>query len=351
MKILIPAAKEIFLDDKNANPFIALLYDGLRQKGFDVVCDLKEFWDNGQNYDAVFFQWPEVVFRRKKIDQAQFESYLQGLKDKGVKIVATCHNLHAHINDNQANLLYDILYAHADAIHHLGMFSYHLFLHRYPNCHHFVAEHPIFFDITALQLHQNECRKRLSLPMRKKMILAFGAFRNREEKQLFLSLADGQLGSDVIFVAPRLDHELGLVQGWHWERSLVHLYKRVMLKWKGVYCRRGIVERDDVPAYFAAADVVFIQRLDILNSGNVPLAFAASKVVVGPDMGNVGELLKATGNPCFDVSNPADVILKCRDALSLSKEGRIGEANYQYAQRNMLPQHFIDTIADHLSAL
>lgn len=55
-----------------------------------------------------------------------------------------------------------------------------------------------------------------------------------------------------------------------------------------------LIDNCDLPYYMAASDVIFIQRKDILNSGNVPLAFLYHKVVVGPKVGNIGELLSET---------------------------------------------------------
>ena len=43
--------------------------------------------------------------------------------------------------------------------------------------------------------------------------------------------------------------------------------------------------------------MVFIQRTDILNSGNVPLALSFGRVVTGPDSGNIGGLLAETSTP------------------------------------------------------
>ena len=82
--------------------------------------------------------------------------------------------------------------------------------------------------------------------------------------------------------------------------------------------------------YFCASDVVFIQRRDDLNSGNIPMAFLFKKVVVGPDTGNIGEILKSTGNPVFDSQNSLSVRNALQAALNLSKTD-LGRKNYDYA--------------------
>ena len=74
--------------------------------------------------------------------------------------------------------------------------------------------------------------------------------------------------------------------------------------------------------YFCAADVVLIQRLDILNSGNLPMAFHAGKVVVGPYVGNVGQILRETGNFTFDPHDTRSVVSALQKALTETTKGK-----------------------------
>ena len=95
-----------------------------------------------------------------------------------------------------------------------------------------------------------------------------------------------------------------------------------------------LIDNCDLPYYMAASNVIFIQRKDILNSGNVPLAFLYHKVVVGPKVGNIGELLEATGNPTFCPNNKKDILRALKEARRLSIQGQ-GERNYSYAMKEM----------------
>lgn len=85
-----------------------------------------------------------------------------------------------------------------------------------------------------------------------------------------------------------------------------------------------LIPDEQLPCYLAAADVVFIQRTDILNSGNVPLALSFGRVVTGPDSGNIGGLLAETGNPAFDPADPrsVDIALERAARLSATDQGR-----------------------------
>lgn len=95
-----------------------------------------------------------------------------------------------------------------------------------------------------------------------------------------------------------------------------------------------LIDNCDLPYYIAASDIILIQRKDVLNSANIPLAFLFHKVAVGPDTGNMGELLRNTGNPTFCPDNKADIIRALKEARQMVAWGK-GEVNYQYAIENM----------------
>ena len=63
------------------------------------------------------------------------------------------------------------------------------------------------------------------------------------------------------------------------------------------------------------------------------MAFYMGKVVVGPNVGNVGQILKDTGNPTFEPENEDSIIDAIDKALMLNEQG-IGEKNKKYADEN-----------------
>jgi hypothetical protein len=73
---------------------------------------------------------------------------------------------------------------------------------------------------------------------------------------------------------------------------------------------------------------VLIPRHEALNSGNVFLGFTFGKPVVGPDIGNIGEVLTLTGNPTFDPKCPRTVVdaLAKLTAMDMAALGRTNEA-------------------------
>lgn len=78
-----------------------------------------------------------------------------------------------------------------------------------------------------------------------------------------------------------------------------------------------------------------------MNSGNLPLAFHFRKMVIGPNTGNVGEILKKSDNLTFDIKDiPNSLIEKIKESSGLDPKA-IGQSNYDYAIRHWDP----DTIA------
>lgn len=349
MRILIPCNKE-YIVPKNRNPFILTIYSGLLKRGYEVICDNNEFWNDPTNYDVIYFQWPEATFNWNDFDALRFKCQLTKIKGKGIKIVATCHNLHAHSNNSEANKLYDTLYSFSDVIHHLGNYSYSLFKKKYPKCIHFISQHPVFYDVKSMNLDMDDCRNKLLLPINKKIILAFGEFRNEDEINMLLSLRKKLSNQKILIVAPSLKLNTGrLFNGLRFDKTLKCIYKRI--NYRSLYCNKGFVDENIIPYYLSACDLVFIQRKEILNSGNLPLAFSAGKIVVGPNKGNVGDILNSTNNPCFNPESLQDIIEKTKMGLKLSENSDIGIRNYEYAKKYMNPFTTNDIIANQLSRL
>ena len=93
----------------------------------------------------------------------------------------------------------------------------------------------------------------------------------------------------------------------------------------------GFVEEEDTQLYLNAADVLFIPRLKVLNSGNITLGMTFGKVVVGPDSFDVGHLLRETGNVVFDPERPETASYALEKAFGLAADGKIGKSNRRRA--------------------
>ena len=319
-----------FTGSDTANPYIRSLVDGLRKAGHCVAWSADDFWTAEGRFDIVHIHWPQALFGWSDIDKECTERLLKKIDeihDEGGVVFYTRHNSAPHNCSNPYSIaLNKIVEGSSDVIVHLGENSHQECENKYLNTKHCVIPHHAY-DWYPRDMGRHEARKRLNLDRCTPVVLSFGEFRSEGERLLLAESCRG-LGLKINLLAPmlhvRANGEGDPVFDGRIQNMLQGLFPMQP---------KGRVKDIDVPVYFMAADVVFIQRLEILNSGNVSLAFHFGKVVVGPDCGNVGAILKTTGNPTFDPSDPKSAIEALRVGLELAASGK-GRENRRYADLN-----------------
>jgi glycosyltransferase involved in cell wall biosynthesis len=173
-------------------------------------------------------------------------------------------------------------------------------------------------------------RRLLRIPSHASVILVFGSVRNAQERELVQSaVLQARIPAKVLVapsfgtpVRPSRRHPLAWLR---WEAGHHELLWPRRLR-----VGSARVRDDRVHLYFSAADVVLLPRMDTLNSGVLPLAFQYGRVVVGPDCGNMGPVLRATRNPVFDPSSPHSCAAALEEGVRRCAEGA-GAANAAYA--------------------
>ena len=312
--------------ERTINHFVSSLGNALQEQGCDVVYGLERLWtDEVFDCDIVHFQWPEYVFGSQKKhfsdeDVKRLGNRIGQLKDSGIKIFVQVHNLKPHTNkDKNVLRLYEVLYQQADVMVHMGKYSRDLLQSQYPNIKHIVIPHHIYDNVLSFSVSQQEARQRLHLPQDGKIILSFGKFRNEKERDFVLELRK-HFDSSILFLMPGFYRET--LNTWNLKKLMTRLYHTLRYKLKGIQFSNDVIPDDLMQCYFCAADVVLIQRLDILNSGNLPMAFAAGKVVVGPNVGNVGQILNETGNFTFDPHDIKSAVSALQKALTETTKGK-----------------------------
>lgn len=325
------------------NHFVPSLANALQKQGCEVVYGLERLWtDDVFDCDIVHFQWPEYIFGAQKQkfsdnDTTRMSHRLMQLKEKGIKIFIQVHNLKPHRkNDKNILRLYELLYSQADVIVHMGMYSCELLQSQYPNAQHIVVPHHIYDDIYNFNIPQEEARQRLHLPTDKKIVLSFGKFRTDKERQFVLSLKRETASLHIteganssLFLMPGFYRET--LRTWNPIKFITRLFYTITYRLKGINFCNDVIPSDLMQCYFCAANVVLIQRFDILNSGNLPMAFHAGKVVVGPAVGNVGQILRETGNFTFDPHDIRSAVSVLQKALTETTKGK---ENKTYAKEH-----------------
>jgi hypothetical protein len=320
--------------------------------GISKHCELQQscdaFWNMEGDYDVIHLHFPEYLTFGLQ------HAYQQGLTDallvetatrlaywsKRAKLVVTRHVLLPHdaLEDPMWEKMYAVFYRYADGVAHFAQPSIDEFRKRYAGTdwvhgrepRHTIIPHHNYASLPDT-IGRDEARAKLGIPAKARVMLVFGAIRNEAEKQLILETFQNLKVPGKLLLVSRWREQLAKVS-WirlkYWLRDLTRLYYRLHPSYHFNY---GFVEEADSQLYLNAADVLFIPRLWVLNSGNITLGMTFGKVVIGPDAWDVGELLRETGNPVFDPDRPDAAAAMVEEGLRLAVEGKRGPANRERA--------------------
>lgn len=343
---------------KMGNPYIYSLMDEIDRMYGDVEWVYGDiFWqDEIYSVDIVHVHWPTELFWGAKCRHSisEIESRFLEIKGRGVKIVATCHNLVPHYSDSiDEHTVYEITYKQADMILHMGEYSCNLLKEKYTAAKHEILPHHIYDTIYPLNVERGESIKRLHLKAKNKYILCFGAFRDKEETDLVLDLIRNLNDKSIYVLAPTFNWRYYVnslfVKLHNRETSfrirhlswLHRIFERLLISYfKYKYhviltCKKFNPVPDNLlPYYYGVSDLCLIHRKKILNSGNVPMAMMMGKVIVGPNVGNVSELLNKMCNPTFDPEVLSSLYLAVMHGFELVNSNK-GDYNKEYALNNL----------------
>lgn len=330
MKILIVCNTDSF-----SNPYVRTLYGGLKSQDCDITCSIEQFWNHPLDYDIIHFQWPNVLVKGAGKNCENLQRNINRIKKHKRILICTCHNISPHYDEGkEINLAYKIIYENCNVIHHFGTKSIQLVKSAYPQCQakHVVIPHHTYDKLYSMDVDKITARSKLQIPIDTKVILAFGSFRNDEERNLVISLKR-QMDGNYYFLVPGFFYRK--ILRTNLKKALVAAIKTLWYSYKakvnGLHMTHHFIPDDSLPLYMASADVLLIQRLRILNSGNVPLGMLAGLPIVGPNDGNVEELLRNTGNYVFDRNDLAglpDIIKAAISNDDIGKKNRICSKNF-----------------------
>lgn len=326
----------LFVCDPNStsNPYVHTLVEELSHQQVEARMSCDDLWTR-DDYDIIHFQWPEAIYKWDrhvtKEQVSRLKKKILELKGAGKKVVLTCHNLKPHTNEDRGvNALYSLLYGLSDLCVHMGKYSYDLLSTQYPEIQHIIIPHHIYDHVYHFKGDKKTFQKELGVDGTKVNVLCFGVFRTEEERAFVLELMNRMRLDGINFMAPGFYRK-------HWyAKSVTETIRRIcnIYKYKhtGLRFSSKPISNAMTEKYFTACDLVLIQRQNILNSGNLPMGFHAGKVVVGVNTGNVGCILRETGNPTFEAGHIDTAITAIHYAVNLTRKG-LGNANREFAER------------------
>lgn len=324
-------------DPKCLNPYPCELADYLTAAATEanVTVGIREFWESDVHFDIIHFHWVEELFNWKDYAREKMISLLKRIdywKSEGTSIVFTIHNIKPHaINWDCGVDIYREVFRKGDLFIHLGEVSKRLFREAYGDemlnrFNHSVIPHGLFTSYDKETVDRNGARKFFGINGDDFVMLSFGNIRKFEEAKLIFNALKAIDVKEKKMIISNFRYSSGRF------RRIIE--KTFLAFQKDIIANSGFVEKEMVPYYFRAADIVFIPRIEILNSGNLFLGFFYEKVVVGPDIGVVGEILKEMGNPVFIPGNKKSLSDALMNAKILVEDSKKGYENYLYACEN-----------------
>lgn len=303
------------------NPYVSTLIEGISKKHntFDWGYGLEPFWtEEIESYDLIHIHWPHMIAETfgtiRNVEDVQ--KRIKFLKSKGIKIITTCHNFEPHYSsNNNAKELYRIFYSNSNAIIHLGQYSLELFKTKYPDSYNILIPHHVYDTVYTNQISKETSLKKLHLNTNKKYILCFGAFRHKTERDFIIKLSNELKSDNIKILAPSF--YTVVPQKSYIKYLLLNLkFNIYRIIYNNIYMEKSNVSDDRLPYFFGASSVSLIHRPYILNSGNVPLGFLFGNIIVGPNVGNVGNILNETGNLTFSPDDFTSIIKSIKLAFS-----------------------------------
>ncbi|MCC8409598.1 hypothetical protein LJ707_11720 [Mucilaginibacter sp. UR6-1] len=330
---------KVLMTSNANNPYITELVKGL-STALEIKNSVNDFWESDDIFDVVHIQWPEELFKwlppsAKEVDK--FKYRLEIWKERGAKIVVTRHNeLPNKENAFSFKPLYDLSYSIADAVVHLGQYSFeHLADGRTINRiipHHIYTSYPN-------SANRKEARNELGIPEKAKVILCFGKIRTQDEKKFIFNAFSKINITNKYLLIPGFFERLSF-KNYPLKKisiRLKHILKKMFSnQWLGF----KFVPHNKVQIFFNAADAVLIPRLENLTSGVIYLSLAFNKSIVGPESGNITEMLDKFGFPKFNATDESSVIAALEKALCTEEFCDISEADkVQFSLSYSVKQH------------
>lgn len=326
MKVLITSQYN------SKNTYVKDCIDGFIDD-IELVTEAQNFWSSNLHYDIIHIQWPEELFFWKTLEETDLvalEKKLIYYKNKKSKIVVTLHNKLPHRKHKLDKKLYDLVYNSADAIVNLGKFSTNF----YPNKENVIIEHPNYseyFNINPVKSDNNT-------------FLSFGAIRKiEEEQQIIDAFIRANIQSSKLIICNSI---IGKNPYIHRKKDIFKMYqynlKLKKYKQKNIVLLPKYLSNQEVEKYFNQASVIISPRIDSLNSGVIYMGYTFGKVVVGPAIGNMKEVLLNNHNPTYQPNDFNSVVESLKRAIENTTSA---ELNLRYAEEKCNPkliarQHF-----------
>lgn len=311
-------------------------------------------WEKYNDIDVINIHWPEKIFEWNEPTLQELEMFFSVFMEwkKRFKVVYTRHNIYPHYKKTKNYIkLYDFIANNVDSVIHFGNYSIEDYKNRYSNfigLHRFI-EHPLYLK-NKKNKSKEETRELLNIPLKSKVVLVVGYIRSNEERKLVLeSFAKVDNSNKLLIITKDIKHKAPL---FLYSYKIKKLYER--FKNRNYTIQNGFrildnsyINDKDLIDYLNAADVLFIPRTNLLNSGNYYLGITYNKIIVAPEVGNITEKIRNTNNFGF---NPLK-LETISNAIEKAISSNIEVDNFEKGMKTMSPELIAQQMLDYFNEL
>lgn len=300
------------------NPYSALLYRHLAQRGFEV----REFSLPGLvlgGVDIWHIHWPDLSLNAgplpRRVRRAlTFLVKLAIARIRGVRVVWTVHNLRPHdwVMDRVQRCVHAAFLRSISAFISLTESAKQAAEDQYPalrNVRSFVVPHGHYAGVYPDRVDRVGARAALGLPVAAKVYLFFGQIRPYKNLPALIDAFAGIGDADAFL----------LIAGNPFEAEYGRRIAELAARRERVVCELGLVPNERVQFFMRAADLVVLPYQEILNSGAALLALSFRRPVLVPCVGSMAELEKTFGERwvctyagALSPEHLADAMIRCR---------------------------------------
>jgi glycosyltransferase involved in cell wall biosynthesis len=220
---------------------------------------------------------------------------------------------------------------------HLGNYSINDFKTEYPSIspgiEHIKINHGHYLYLKN-NLSRIAARHILNISEKRFVILVFGSIRSKQERKLAISsFQKARIPKKTILFNRWQIHSSTKSSIWNNLKNKI-IYRILRLSPKFALFNK-FTKEDDIQVYLNAADVLFIPRMNTLNSGNLFLGLSFGLPIIGPDTGNLTEFLTETNNIAFNPEERTTVITALEKSFMMKQtDGKLRISNMQYTKTN-----------------
>jgi hypothetical protein len=291
-----------------------------------------------KEFDCVLIHWIEQLFNWKEpteIELKELEATIKEWKLKGIKMVHAFHNEKKHVGMTaHFEKLYEIILNSCDIIVHFGDYSLNKYKNIFLNAEHIKINHPLYINSFKVS-DKLKARNELAISKETIVFLIPGTVRTLEERKLILKNFLAIKNKNKILIAPRMFYNkmTHLQKGYYFLKKIPFLLngidriRNIELNNKKFIIDDKFISNQELSNLMSASDIIWAPRLNSLNSGIVYLAYTFKKIVVGPNIGNIGEALSDMKMETYNPNSFIDIQRALKKSIAMDTKAKYYNIN------------------------